>query len=114
MKEEAQSVTEMMKLYHDGGRTIGMPRRDVVGVLMPTQSLLDHMRKKYNLQDFTQDNINMLDNRLGSLRVMYSGLFHHTERFFVTYPENDLKFVLKVMESFDRYSAFMILKVFVI
>ena len=39
-------------------------------VLMPTQSLLDHMRKKYNLQDFMQDNINKLDNRLGSLRAM--------------------------------------------
>ena len=106
MEEEAPSVTEMLKVYHDGGRTIGMPRRDVVGVLMPTQSLLDHMRKKYKLEDLTQENINTLHNRLGSLRAMYTELFHHTEHFFVAYPESDLKLVLKVMEAFDRYSAY--------
>jgi hypothetical protein len=72
------------------------------------------VRKKYHLQDFTQDNINKLDTRLGSLRAMYSELFHHTERFFLTYPESDLKLVLKNMESFERYSAFMMLKVIVI
>jgi hypothetical protein len=114
MEEVAPSVTAMLKLYHDGGRTIGMPRRDVVGVLMPTQSLLDHLRKKYKLQDFTQDNINKLHHRLGSLRAMYSELFHHTDRFFVTYPESDLKLVLKVMESFDRYGAFITLFLFII
>ncbi len=74
---------------------------------MPTQSLLDHMRKKYKLEDFTQENINKLQNRLAPLHAMYDELFHHTDRFFVTYPESDLKLVLKVMEAFDRYTTCM-------
>ncbi len=81
---------------------------------MPTQSLLDHMRKKYKLGNFTQDNINRLHNRLASLRAMYIELLHHKERFFVTYPESDLKLVLKVMEAFDRYRVYMPLKGFMI
>ncbi len=46
MEEEALSVTQMLKLYHDGGRTIGMPRRDVLGVLMLTKSLLDQLEEE--------------------------------------------------------------------
>jgi hypothetical protein len=52
-EEVISSVTTMLKLYHDGGHKIGAARRDVLGVLMPTQSLLDHMLKKYKLQDLT-------------------------------------------------------------
>ena len=69
LEEEVPSVTQMLKLYHDGGRTIGLPHRDVLGVLMPTQSLLDHMRKKYKLQDFTPANIIKLQERLAPLHV---------------------------------------------
>ena len=100
--EELPSVTSSLKLYHDGGRKIGLARRDVLGVLMPTQSLLEHMRKKYKLEAFTQENINRLQDRLAPLRAMYVELFNHTQRFFVTYPDSDSKLVLKVMESFDR------------
>ncbi len=98
-EEEIPTVTKMLKLYHDSGRKIGLAHRDVLGALMPTQSLLDHMRKKYKLEDFTQKNINKLQNRLAPLHAMYDELFHRTDRFFVTYPESDLKLVLKVMEA---------------
>ncbi len=94
----------MLKSYHDSGWKIGLARRDVLGVFMPTQSLLDHMLKKYKLEDFTQENINKLQNRLAPLHAMNDELFHHADRFFVTYQESDLKLVLKVMEAFDRYT----------
>ena len=61
-------------------------------------------------QAFTQENINKLQNRLAPLRAMYTELFHHTERFFVTYHESDLKLVLEVMEAFDRYTISMTMK----
>ncbi len=84
-EEETPRVTTMLKLYHDGGRKIGLARRDVfkLGVLMPTESLLTHMRKKYKLQDFTGANINKLQERLAPLRAMYLELFNHTQRFFL-------------------------------
>ncbi len=58
--EEIPSVTSTLKIYHDGRRKISLARRVVLGVLMSTQSLLDHMRKRYKLQAFNQENINRL------------------------------------------------------
>ena len=96
------SITQLLKLYHDGGRSIQVTRRDVIGVVMPTEGILAHLRKKYKLQEFTQPNIDALALRLEPLRNMYHDLFHDTGGWDAKYPNSDLKLILKVMESFDR------------
>ena len=40
------SKTQMLKLYHDGGRKIDVPCWDVIGVLMPSEGVMAHIRKK--------------------------------------------------------------------
>ena len=93
----------MLKLYHDGGKSIQVTPRDVLAVVMPTEGILTHLRKKYELQEFTQPNIDALALRLEPLRNMCHELFHNTSGWDALYPNSDLKFILKVMEAFDRY-----------
>ena len=58
------SVTTMLKLYKDGGHEIDVARRDVISLLMPTDGLLAHLWKRYNLREFTQPNIYKLQEYL--------------------------------------------------
>ena len=100
--ENGRSMTEKIFEYHDGGRSIGIARTAIGGVLMPTKRLLAYLQKEHHIAEMTSDNLIFMQGLLEPIRAVYLDLFHRTEEWNSTYAGKDVEDVLDVMESFDR------------
>jgi hypothetical protein len=75
MGDEKTLVTEKIRIWHEAGNSIGIPRTATQGIIVPTEHLNKHLERKGYKQ------LNELMGAMESLCEQYNLLFHDTDNF---------------------------------
>ena len=105
----SRSIVDLLADYHSEARTIGIARSNLVGVLLPSEKLLQHLTTKHGIDKNSSDGLTRLDAMLSVRRDMYKDLFHKTSEWNLAHPDLDVEDTLDVMESFVRCACLFML-----
>jgi hypothetical protein len=105
----SRSIVDLIADYHSEARTIGIARSNLVGVLLPSEKLLQHLTTKHGIDKNSSDGLTRLDAMLSVRRDVYKDLFHKTSEWNLAHPDLDVEDTLDVMESFVRCACLFML-----